>query len=161
MKSYLMLPFCCFVLFAEQIDRLSVGSPNADTPARHSETLSTTQHPPSTTHPPPSTTQNPPTTMRPSPSTKVVLKNLKRPMNTPDTAILVITCNRVDYLKRTLEQVLEKRPPGNQFSVIVSQDCDHKATSDYLAQHEGKIKVIKVRTYVFVDMMEFTCTYFE
>jgi alpha-1,3-mannosyl-glycoprotein beta-1,2-N-acetylglucosaminyltransferase len=82
-----------------------------------------------------------PTTTGDDVKKSVIPREVSRP---GDTVILIITCNRVEYLKRTLEQVLEKKPTGsNQVSVVVSQDCNDPATSNYLEQQRGKVKIIK------------------
>ena len=121
-----------YLFFSGKVDKLLAQGSEGDTGVGHlKETTSAIQTP---------------TTTGDDVKKSVIPREVSRP---GDTVILIITCNRVEYLKRTLEQVLEKKPTGsNQVSVVVSQDCNDPATSNYLEQQRGKVKIIKVCTYV-------------
>eukprot|EP00727_Mastigamoeba_balamuthi_P004113 m51a1_g137 putative alpha- -mannosyl-glycoprotein 2-beta-n-acetylglucosaminyltransferase-like (436) ;mRNA; r:448473-450063 len=48
--------------------------------------------------------------------------------------VLVITCKRTEYLQRSLDSLIERRPRGGsvEFPIIVSRDCDHQPVADLL-----------------------------
>lgn len=62
----------------------------------------------------------------------------------PTMAVLVITCNRVDYTRQTLDELLRHRPSAGLFPIIVSQDCGHQPTADVIAGYGARITHIKV-----------------
>lgn len=61
----------------------------------------------------------------------------------PSIAVLVIACNRVEYVKQTLDELLKHRPSAGLFPIIVSQDCGHQPTSDAIASYGARITHIK------------------
>lgn len=57
-------------------------------------------------------------------------------------AVLVFACNR-PTVTRCLEQLIRYRPSSTQFPIIVSQDCDHEATSQAISAFSGQVFHIK------------------
>ena len=83
----------------------------------------------------------------------------------PPMAVLVIACNREDYVRRTLDSVLRSvghiyrgegkgvtgcgcpvrhRPSAGLFPIIVSQDCGHLPTANAISSYGNRITHIKV-----------------
>lgn len=79
----------------------------------------------------------------PNGSRQPIVKQLNVKSIEPSIAVLVIACNRVDYVKQTLDELLKHRPSAGLFPIIVSQDCGHKPTSDAIASYGGRITHIK------------------
>lgn len=92
-----------------------------------------------------------------------ILHTSRRPIKPiePSIAVLVIACNRVDYVKQTLDELLKwafnydssvvywpcvfrHRPSAGLFPIIVSQDCGHQQTADAIANYGARITHIKV-----------------
>lgn len=57
-------------------------------------------------------------------------------------AVVVFACNR-PTVTRCLEQLIRYRPSATQFPIIVSQDCDHEATSQAISSFSGQVFHIK------------------
>ena len=86
-------------------------------------------------------------------------KELTPSKNTPETeqenqvniekeqviVVLVIACNRPEYVKKCIDTLLEKRPADlkAQFPIVVSQDCGHEETEKVIASYGNKLKLIK------------------
>jgi alpha-1,3-mannosyl-glycoprotein beta-1,2-N-acetylglucosaminyltransferase len=61
----------------------------------------------------------------------------------PPMAVLVIACNREDYVRRTLDSLLRHRPSAGLFPIIVSQDCGHLPTANAISSYGNRITHIK------------------
>ena len=57
-------------------------------------------------------------------------------------AVLVIACNR-PTVKRSLDLLLQYRPSGKQFPIIVSQDCGHQPTADVIRSYGTQVSFIQ------------------
>ena len=88
----------------------------------------------------------------------------------PAMAVLVIACNRENYIKRTLDSLLRYiiiskrghvfyimhtvllyryRPSAGLFPIIVSQDCDHLPTNNAISSYGNSITHIKVSSKLY------------
>eukprot|EP01102_Stenamoeba_stenopodia_P016204 TRINITY_DN5635_c0_g1_i1.p1 TRINITY_DN5635_c0_g1~~TRINITY_DN5635_c0_g1_i1.p1 ORF type:complete len:302 (-),score=63.55 TRINITY_DN5635_c0_g1_i1:840-1745(-) len=83
---------------------------------------------------------NTPLPPRPWPSTSAQL-------NGPVIPVVVLTYNRADYLKKTLEILLNTRPPhlAHRFPIIVSQDGTNTAVWDLLHSREYSSKLVALQ----------------
>lgn len=59
------------------------------------------------------------------------------------TAVLVIACNRPS-VKRCLDALLKYKTNEMDFPILVSQDCEHRETSDTIASYDKNVKQIKL-----------------
>ncbi|XP_046402951.1 alpha-1,3-mannosyl-glycoprotein 2-beta-N-acetylglucosaminyltransferase-like isoform X1 [Ischnura elegans] len=60
----------------------------------------------------------------------------------PVIAILVFACNRVT-VRRCLDGLIRYRPSPDKFPIVVTQDCDHKATSDVIDSYGDQLTHIR------------------
>lgn len=58
------------------------------------------------------------------------------PLSLPTIPILVMSCNRADYLKTTLSNLFKYRPSEN-FPIIISQGCGDSAVANFLKDEYG------------------------
>lgn len=52
--------------------------------------------------------------------------------NPPTIPVLVMACDRADYLQRTLDILIQRRPSKKRFPILVSQGCGNEAVSTLL-----------------------------
>ncbi|KRT83747.1 hypothetical protein AMK59_4564 [Oryctes borbonicus] len=69
-------------------------------------------------------------------------KQTKKEHNIFVIPILVFACNRVS-VSRCLDQLIRYRPNPDQFPIIVSQDCNHKETTDVINKYGSQVTLIK------------------
>ncbi|EDO42255.1 predicted protein, partial [Nematostella vectensis] len=55
-------------------------------------------------------------------------------------AVLVISCNRPEYVKRCIDRLFDYRPSAETFPIIVSQDCGHQQTANVIKSYGDKIQ---------------------
>eukprot|EP00026_Physarum_polycephalum_P007989 Phypoly_transcript_08062.p1 GENE.Phypoly_transcript_08062~~Phypoly_transcript_08062.p1 ORF type:complete len:438 (+),score=69.05 Phypoly_transcript_08062:114-1427(+) len=118
------------VRYKEQIMELKNDPPPCIAPDSDSESESESESenptdPPSRPNPPPSTTSIATTVTPPSSSPNPVIP------------VLVMACNREDYLKTTLAHLFNIRPSAEDFPIIVSQGCGHADVANMLRENYG------------------------
>ncbi|RWS25063.1 alpha-1:3-mannosyl-glycoprotein 2-beta-N-acetylglucosaminyltransferase-like protein [Leptotrombidium deliense] len=71
------------------------------------------------------------------------LKSDKITINKEDSiCVLLLACNRIT-VKRNLDQLLKYRPDEKSFPLIVSQDCNHRATTNAIMSYGNQLTLIR------------------
>ncbi|GJQ76575.1 Mgat1 [Trypoxylus dichotomus] len=79
-------------------------------------------------------------------------KQTKKEHNGFVIPILVFACNRVS-VSRCLDQLIHYRPNPDQFPIIVSQDCNHKETTDVINKYGSQVTLIKQPDQSDIDVL--------
>ncbi|XP_008477431.1 alpha-1,3-mannosyl-glycoprotein 2-beta-N-acetylglucosaminyltransferase [Diaphorina citri] len=73
---------------------------------------------------------------------QVVINNEKFHYSKDAIAIVVIACNRVT-VSRCLDLLIKYRPSVEKFPIIVSQDCNHEATTNVIKSYQNQVHLIQ------------------
>jgi len=63
--------------------------------------------------------------------------------NGPIAAVVVMACNRPDYLQRTLDSILRVNPSTTNFPVFVSQDGTDARVAELARRYEGRVSYMQ------------------
>lgn len=73
---------------------------------------------------------------------QIVIDNEKFQYSKDAIPVLVLACNRVT-VSRCLDMLIKYRPSIDKFPIIVSQDCDHEATTNVIKSYESQVHLIQ------------------
>lgn len=73
---------------------------------------------------------------------QVVINNEKFHYSNNAIAVIVIACNRVT-VSRCLDMLIKYRPSVEKFPIVVSQDCNHEATTNVIKSYNNQVHLIQ------------------